>query len=330
MTAPELAGYLHPGYAASLAEFGTPRQLPRSGGWVLEREIPDASSRDAMGCYPLFFCQDWKRLPEDLKELEQDVVSLTLVTDPLGEYTIDVLRDCFPDRLNPFKEHFVIDFKAEHTISKHHRYYAQRAQAAIQVELVTDFQMFLDDWMMVYQRLSARHGLTGIKGFSRACFERQLNVPGMVALRARHGGETVGAHLWYVQGSLAYSHLMALTARGYELMASYALYPAALDYFAGRVDMIDLGSGAGIHSDADDGLTRFKRGWANSTRTAFLCGKIFDKGKYQQLVRTRAVTADNYFPAYRANEFESAVGSGKGAGLAPRLMPSAREKEVGQ
>lgn len=320
MTSPELAGYLHPGYAASLAEFGTPRLLPRSGGWVLERKIPDTSSRDAMGCYPLFACQDWKRLHEDLKEMEDDIVSLTLVTDPFGDYTVDVLRDCFPDRLNAFKEHFVIDLKAGQTISKHHRYYAQRAQATIQVELVTDFKLFLDDWLTVYEQLSSRHGLTGIKGFSRASFERQLNVPGMVILRAEHAGETVGAHLWYVQGSLAYSHLMALTARGYELMASYALYPAALDYFGARVEMMDLGGGAGLHADADDGLTRFKRGWANGTRTSFLCGKIFDRGEYQQLVRARAVTADNYFPAYRANEFASVVGSGKGAG-SDGLMP---------
>ncbi len=44
------AGYLHPGYAESLAEFGTPRLLPRSEGWALEREAPGFPFRDAMGC----------------------------------------------------------------------------------------------------------------------------------------------------------------------------------------------------------------------------------------------------------------------------------------
>ena len=56
-----MSGYMHLGYAESLVEFGTPRELPRSGGWVLERQIPGFSYRDAMGCYPLFACQDWSQ-----------------------------------------------------------------------------------------------------------------------------------------------------------------------------------------------------------------------------------------------------------------------------
>src|SRR3990172_4731763 len=76
-----VTGYLHPGHAASLAEFGTPRPLPHSGGWLLERTIPGSESRDAMGCYPLFACRDWSRLPMDLEDLARDLVSVSLVTD---------------------------------------------------------------------------------------------------------------------------------------------------------------------------------------------------------------------------------------------------------
>ena len=60
-----VTGYMHPGHAASLAEFGTPRELPRSGGWLLERAIPGAAARDAMGAYPLFACRDWTSLRAD-------------------------------------------------------------------------------------------------------------------------------------------------------------------------------------------------------------------------------------------------------------------------
>ena len=35
-----VTGYMHPGYAESLAEFGTPRELQHSGGWLQERMIP--------------------------------------------------------------------------------------------------------------------------------------------------------------------------------------------------------------------------------------------------------------------------------------------------
>src|SRR5205807_9852136 len=63
--------------------------------------------------------------------------------------------------------------------------------------------------------LVQRHGLRGIKAFSRESFRDQLAVPGITLLRAVRAGRTAGAHLWYVSGSVAYSHLMALSADGY-------------------------------------------------------------------------------------------------------------------
>ena len=81
-----MTGYLHADYARSLAEFGTPRELPRSGGWILERKIPGFNAYDAMGCYPLFCCKDWSRLQGDIAELQSELVSLSLVPDPFGDF----------------------------------------------------------------------------------------------------------------------------------------------------------------------------------------------------------------------------------------------------
>ena len=69
-------GYLHPAYAASLVEFGSPRELPGCGGWILERSIPHRTERDAMGCYPLFACREWQNLPRDLGEGGRDIVAM--------------------------------------------------------------------------------------------------------------------------------------------------------------------------------------------------------------------------------------------------------------
>lgn len=106
-----MAGYLHPRYAQSLAEFGTPRELPRSGGWILERQIPEFSYHDAMGCYHLFACRDWSELYADLEDIGNgnELVSLPLVTDPFGEYDLAYLRQCFRDVVVAFKAHFIID-----------------------------------------------------------------------------------------------------------------------------------------------------------------------------------------------------------------------------
>jgi len=63
-----MTGYLHPHYAESLAEFGVPLRLPKSGGWLL-RPTVDGVQADAMGTYSLFDCSDWKSLKRDLNQL---------------------------------------------------------------------------------------------------------------------------------------------------------------------------------------------------------------------------------------------------------------------
>ena len=83
-----MKGYLSPQYAESLREFGLPRLLPRSGGWILQRSIPGFAECDAMGCYPLSSCCDWSHLPEDLAELENEVVCLGVVPDPFDDFRL--------------------------------------------------------------------------------------------------------------------------------------------------------------------------------------------------------------------------------------------------
>ena len=77
-------GYLSPLYAESLAEFGTPLHLPRSGGWLLVRPIPESTEHDAVGCYPLFNCRNWPALDSDLEGLAAQAVAVSLVVDPFS------------------------------------------------------------------------------------------------------------------------------------------------------------------------------------------------------------------------------------------------------
>jgi hypothetical protein len=299
-----LSGYGHASYAAALAEFGTPRQLPRCGGWVLERRIPGTDARDAMGCYPLFVCQDWRALEADLDELD-GLVSVSLVSDPFGDYDEDALRRGFHDVVVQFKTHFVVDLSRpiDDIVSPHHRYYARKALDRVSVERCDTPDDHLDEWSELYSHLIERHHLRGIKAFSRGSFAAQLRVPGVVMLRATCDGTAVGAHLWYRHGNVAQSHLAALSARGYELMASYALHWFALQNFAADVSWLNLGSGAGLAGDASGGLTAFKRGWATETRPAYFCGRILDRATYDALAAARPEPAGGYFPAYRSGEF---------------------------
>ncbi len=299
------SGYLHPQYAQSLSEWGNPVRLARSGGWILEREIPGTPERDAMGCYPLFACKDWSRLPEDLEELRGELISLSVVTDPFGEYAPDDLHRCFQDVVIPFKEHFIVDLSStpqSHVVA-HHQRSARTSLRSLIIEKCDAPIQFLDEWCQLYDTLVERHAITGLQAFSRSSFARQLSVPGLVAFRAMHKGATVGMILWYVQGNVGYYHLGAYNSLGYEMRASFGLFWHALEYFSLQgLGWLNLGAGAGLETSSD-GLTRFKSGWATGTRTAYFCGRIFDRERYAEILALRKTQVSDYFPAYRQGEF---------------------------
>ncbi len=303
-------GYSHPAYAASLAEFGTPRLLPRSGGWILERAVPATPWHDAMGCYPLFACQDWSGLHLDLDELQGDLVSLAMVADPFGAHDPDYLRQCFRDVVVPFKEHAVVDLSQAPTsfVDAHHRRNARKALERVEVQPCTDATHFAAEWNTLYAKLVERHNIRGLTAFSAESFRAQLAVPGLTMFRATRGCETVGMTLWYADRGVAYYHLGAYSDAGYELGASFALFWRVIEYFSAHgLQWLNLGAGAGLSGsgevDGVDGLARFKRGWATGTLTAYFCGRIFDRPKYDEIMETKHVAASSYFPAYRRGEF---------------------------
>lgn len=303
-----MIGYRSARYAHSLSEFGLPVFLPASGGWVLEREIGATGDRDAMGCYPLFTCANWPALSSDLHATTDRFVSLSLVVDPFAPVSEADLRETF-DVVLPFKEHFVIDAQRfdDASVSKHHRYYARRSLRALSVSREEQPATRLDDWCRLYGVLVNRHGLRGIKAFSRTSFAEQLCVPGLVMFLASGPNGPVGAHLWIVENQVAYSHLAAFDDAGYAVGAAYALYWEAIrtfrDQMRAEVSWIDLGAGAGTTTDGTDGLTAFKRGWTPTTRTKFFCGRVLDRGRYDRLSEAAGTAGARYFPAYRFGEF---------------------------
>lgn len=296
-------GYQHPAYVESLAEFGTPRLLPACGGAVLVRAIPGSSLRDAMGCYPIFCCRHWRELGHDIRALREDLVSLSLVADPFGDYNPEDLHESF-SVVVPFKEHYVVDLTlpvGAH-YSRHHRRSVARANRAVHVQRCQEPRSLLDEWIQLFDLLIARHQLSGVKAFSRVAFEKQLLIPGLVAFRATHAGETVGIHLWFEQGDVGYGHLGVTSARGHELSASYALYAAAIEWFAGRLHWLNLGGAAGSSAGEGSGLVDFKRGWATGVRQAYFCGIVLNADAYTRLGTPNPRVRTDYFPAYRAGE----------------------------
>ena len=295
------SGYSHERYAASLAAFGVPRLLESSGAWLLERSIPGTAARDAMGCYPIFVVPRWAHLRDDFSQLADEIVSITVVTDPFGGQQEADLWRVF-DFVRPFKEHVIVDLERV-APSAHHRYRVRSSLKHLRVDEV-DPGTFLDEWCRLYDVLTARHRLSGIHALSRTAFALQLSVPGARVFRATAGDRVVGGQVWYVSGDLAYAHLMALDARGYELGASYALCAESFRMLRPTVTRVNLGGGAGIDPSPGDGLTYFKRGWSTETATVYLCGRILDRQRYASLSTNVGI---GYFPAYRTGEFASSA-----------------------
>jgi hypothetical protein len=312
------AGYANAAYAEALGEFGRPVALPSCGGWLLERSIPGFGDMDAMGPYPLFACRNWAALGQDLDALRDRLVSVTLAADPFGNYTATRLGQLF-DRVRPLKNHFVVELSRpmDTVATAHHRYYARRALKKVQVDVSRSPLGFAEEWTRLYSGLVERHDIGGLRRFSPASFAGQLQVPGVVFFRALLDGNAVGSQIWYESGTgpaeagaeggsraerVAYSHLAASSEAGYDVSVSYALYWAAIEYFRGRVDWLDLGAGAGV-GERLDGLTAFKSGWATGSRPVYLCGRVLLPERYAFLAGRSDFGAEGYFPAYRAGEF---------------------------
>ncbi len=258
-----------------------------------------------MGPYPLFSCRDWSALREDIEAAAERFVCVHLVTDPFGNYAAEDLGRCFPDVCRPFKQHVVVDLQRSppSSVSGHHRRYAGKALRELRVEVCHEPASDLATWVDLYGNLMSRRGIRGLATFSEESFARQLRVPGLVAMRATQGDVVVGMVLWYLRGSVGYYHLGACSERGYRSWASFGIFWTAIEYFSGRLEWLDLGGAAGARGCADDGLWRFKSGWSRTTRTAYLCGRVLDRGAYRRLTIARPLDG-GYFPAYRAGEFE--------------------------
>jgi hypothetical protein len=261
-----------------------------------------------MGCYPLFACRDWSRLGSDVEGLGERLVSLTMVTDPFGEYDEALLRRSFPDLAVPFKQHCVIDLHkpVSDVVSRGHRKEARRALRAVRVHVHPSPAEFLDTWMDLHRHLVARHRIRGIPAFSRAAFAKQLATPGIVVLWAALGDEPVAATLYLLHDGVAYGHVLGCTDAGYKHNALYALIWSGIETLRGSAQWIDLMGVPGADDAGGQGIRHFKQGWTPETRTAWLCGRILNARRYDELVRVTETARARYFPAYRDGEMTAA------------------------
>ncbi|MEO5671699.1 MAG: GNAT family N-acetyltransferase [Ramlibacter sp.] len=299
MMQPQQGGYLSARFAQSFSEFGNLHHLDNSNGWILERSVPGSGGRDATGLYPLFCCSDWDALQEDLDSLPRGLASITVVPDPFGHYTPELLAKCF-QVVRQYRKRYIVrlDREPARFVTAHHRKYADKGFALLEVQRCIEPAAYLDEWVGLYANVCRKYAVTDLRALSALGFANQLAVPGLTMFRASYRGTPVAIHLWMHMGDVVYGHLAGHHPQAYRTHAAYSLYWTALQWFHTRADRIDLGSGQS--DDDSDGLSFFKRGWSTETLQGWLCGRVLDPVLYDALLPMPKQSDANFFPAYRA------------------------------
>ncbi len=285
--------YASSDYAYCFSEWGQPVPLGKQTT-LLARSLPHHSGHDLTGLYPRLPLSEMLNWPSEFEALAaQGYVSLAWVSDVF--FAPDPAQlSILLDRHFAFKTHFIHDRQQPFAYDRHHRYEVNKAHRQCQFREVA-LADILPAWQTLYAELDTKHQLEGFARFSPAHFQQLAHLPWLRSFGAFHEDELIAAQLWVIDGDYAYYHLSAASSVGYRRSASYGLLDVALQ--ALPVRQLDLGAAAGLNPAPDDGLTRFKRGFANRTAAAYFCGKILHQPTYATLCNGLAPTS--FFPAYR-------------------------------
>jgi hypothetical protein len=124
----------------------------------------------------------------------------------------------------------------------------------------------------------------------------------MVMSLAKFQGKCVAIGLYCVANNISYAHLVAAEESARQMGAFYALYLSGIRYFSDKVRWINWGGESGV-KPGNNGLGSFKKGWATGTLPVYFCGRIFNRERYNEILRKKNQPGTQYFPAYRQGEF---------------------------
>lgn len=258
-------------YALALEEPGVrPVHVPQWRTYVLVRESARGALQ-ATGLRPIASLDPHCDLQGGLDALYRDgVTSVSLVTDPMWCPDLPVLQATF-NSCRAFKESYFIDRETERVhLRKRHRNMVNRARRAVEIRDVP-LAEHLGRWLALYQGNVTSRQIA--QPFGTAYFERLLDVPGLRTTAIVVDDEIVTMTLWIEHEDVLYYHDGASNEVGFETSASYAAFAHVIDN-ATEFRYVVLGGSAGLRDEPGDGLTVFKRGFANASATTYLCSAM--------------------------------------------------------
>jgi hypothetical protein len=302
MVMPETFGggraYADPQFGASHSEYGEVIRLARSEAVVLLVPLLTSGRHDAFGPYPLLSTRSPDLLVEDLVQMRDlGAVTFTAVLDPMEPL---VPPDVRWDIHRPYKTHFLTVPGAQTAgPSRHHRRELRVAASRVSVSVQSGAEADIDRWFNLWDAVQPTRSVAGMRSGSRHALTEQFGLSGAYAMWATAGGVDVAAQLVLFSATTAYAHLAVSNRLGREARAMYAL-DAALVEMAMAMGLTVHWGGAAGPSDTADGLTAYKRGWSNASRTAWIVGSVLDPDAYLSVGGTLPVDGAAWFPPYRS------------------------------
>lgn len=244
--------------------------VPEWGTSVLVRSGL-GGARQATGLRPLASLDPACDVRAGLATLrEAGVASVALVTDSLWCPEVSALQDAF-DSCRAFREQQLVDREARVHIRKRHRNRINQARRVGEVREIALADQ-LDRWLELYGQNVASRQIA--QPFSAEHFGLLASMPALRTLAVVVDGEIVAITLWIVHADTLYFHDGASSAAGFAVSAAYAAFAHAIEVLADGEGCryVLLGGSSGLRDDRQDGLSEFKRGFANYSLPNHLCG----------------------------------------------------------
>jgi hypothetical protein len=260
-------------YAQACSTSGVrPFHVPEWGAYVLIRD-GHGGACFATGVRPQASLDPDSDLSAGLARLRQaGVVSVSLVPDPLWSPTLGAFRRAF-EICQPLKIHFMLDRGARRVqIGKRHRNRINQALRACEIR-EGSLAEHVPRWMELYRWHVANRRIAHPFGVSY--FETLAQLDGLKTLIVTVNEEIVNMTLWLRHEDVLYFYDGASNAAGLERSASYAAFAYVIETES-ECRYLFFGGPAEMRANGDDGLTAFKRGFANAFGSTYLCSTAFN------------------------------------------------------
>ncbi|WP_338470960.1 peptidoglycan bridge formation glycyltransferase FemA/FemB family protein [Niallia sp. XMNu-256] len=169
---------------------------------------------------------------------------------------------------------------------------------------VTEKPTDIGEFKQIYYSTMDRNNATGYYYFDDDYFDIILNYfrENIIIVKAIYDGKTIAQGLYFVYGKNIHIHLSGTLSEYLHLSPAYILrYAVTLWGKENGYEMIHHGGGRS--NSEEDGLYKFKKGFAKNTEFDFYIGKkIWNPSVYIELCEKVGTKSSlDYFPAYRNN-----------------------------